>query len=66
MRKLKIRASSMKLLMTKSRSKSDPLSETTKSYLMKLAKEDIYDYREEITSKQMTKGTDCEQQSIDL
>ena len=66
MKKLMIRASAMKMLMTKSRSKSDPLSETTKSYLMKLAKEEIYGYREELHSKQITKGVDCEQMSIDL
>lgn len=42
------------------------LSEGAKTFLVDLAKQGVYGYQEEITSKYLTKGIVCEQQSIDL
>ena len=53
-------------LMTNSRSKSDPLSETAKSEIRKLAKQDFYGYTTEIKTKPMIKGTDWEHEGIKL
>lgn len=46
--------------------KGEELSVGAKTYLKSIAKEMIYGYREEITSKYMEKGIQCEQASIDL
>jgi hypothetical protein len=53
-------------LMTNSRSKSEPLSETTKSEIRKIAKQDFFGYESNIKTKPMIKGTDWEQLGIDL
>ena len=63
---MKWRASQLGNLMTNSRSKSEVLSETTKSEIRKIAKQDFYGYHTEIKTKPMIKGTDWEQNGIDL
>jgi len=63
---MKWRASQLGNLMTNSRSKSEVLSETTKSEIRKIAKQDFYGYTTEIKTKPMIKGTDWEQEGIDL
>jgi hypothetical protein len=63
---MKWRASQLGNLMTNSRSKSDVLSETTKSEIRKIAKQNFYGYTTEIKTKPMIKGTDWEQEGIDL
>jgi hypothetical protein len=60
------RASANGLLMTNPRSKSETLSETTKSYLQEWLKEQIYGVRNEIHSKYLTKGIDMEDESINV
>jgi len=53
--------------MTEPKTKAEGLlSKGAKTYLTGLAKEVVYGYREEISSKPMQKGTRCEQESIDL
>lgn len=51
--------------MTKSRSKSDPLSQTSKTFAKEWMKENIYGYRKEIKSKYLEKGTVLEDIAID-
>jgi hypothetical protein len=63
---MKWRASQLGNLMTNSKSKSQVLSETTKSEIRKIAKQDFYGYTTEIKTKPMIKGTDWEQNGIDL
>jgi hypothetical protein len=63
---MKWRASQLGNLMTNSKSKSEVLSETTKSEIRKIAKQDFYGYTTEIKTKPMIKGTDWEQNGIDL
>ena len=52
--------------MTNSRSKSDPLSETAKSEIRKIAKQDFFGYETNIKTKPMIKGTDWEHVGIKL
>ena len=52
--------------MTNSRSKSELLSETAKSEIRKIAKQDFFGYSSDIKTKPMIKGTDWEQDGIDL
>lgn len=62
-----IRCSSLSKIMTEPKTKAEGLlSKGAKTYLTGLAKEVVYGYREEISSKAMEKGTRCEQESIDL
>lgn len=61
----KIRASGAGYLMTSPRSKTELLSETTKTYLHEWAKEQIYGVRKNINSKYLTKGIELEDQAID-
>lgn len=61
-----IRCSSLGKIMTRSRSKTELLSKTAQSYIKSIAKQDFYGYNSEVSTKQMTKGTECEQDSIDL
>jgi len=62
-----IRCSSLAKIMTEPKTKAEGLlSKGAKTYLTGLAKEVVYGYREEISSKPMQKGTRCEQESIDL
>lgn len=61
-----VRCSSLGKIMTRSRSKTEFLSKTAQSYIKSIAKQDFYGYNSDISTKQMTKGTDHEQTSIDL
>jgi hypothetical protein len=61
----KIRASAAGKLMTSARSKSELLSETTKSYAKEWLTEQIYGFRKEIKSKYIYKGLVMENEAID-
>lgn len=61
----KIRASAAGKLMVNPRSKSETLSETTKSYVQEWAKEHIYGVKNEIRSKYLDKGLMLEDTAID-
>ena len=63
---MKWRPSQLGKLMTNSRSKSDPLSETAKSEIRKIAKQDFFGYELNIKTKPMIKGTDWEHVGIKL
>jgi len=63
---MKWRPSQLGKLMTNSRNKSEVLSETAKSEIRKIAKQDFYGYQTDIRTKPMIKGTDWEQSGIDL
>ena len=60
------RCSSLAKLMTKPRNESESLSETAKSYIKQLAKENFYGYTSKVETKQMRKGTEYEMESISL
>jgi hypothetical protein len=62
----KIRCSAIGKIMTDPRSKSEALSETTKTYCKQWLTERVYDRRIEVTSKQMDKGTTMEGAAIDF
>lgn len=61
----KIRASAAGKLMTNPRSKTETLSETTKSYVYDWLKESIYKVRKQINSKYLSKGISLEDEAID-
>ena len=61
----KIRASGAGQLMVNPRSKSETLSETTKTYAKNWLKEHIYGTRKEVKSKYMSKGIELEDEAID-
>ena len=63
---LKIRCSQIGKIMTKPRSKSEVLSQTTKSYLEQLCKEIIYNTKYTFSSKYTDKGNIVEDNSIDF
>jgi hypothetical protein len=63
---MKWRPSQLGKLMTNSRSKSEMLSETAKSEIRKIAKQDFYGYNLEIKTKPMIKGTEWEHEGINL
>jgi hypothetical protein len=63
---MKWHPSSLGKLMTESRTKSEVLSQTTKSYIAAKAKEDFFGYNSFISTKAMQKGTDWEHESIEL
>ena len=52
--------------MTNPRKKSEDLSETAKSYIRQLAKQDFYGYESDISTKQIRKGIHYENESIKL
>ena len=60
------RPSQLGKLMTNSRNKSEVLSETAKSEIRRIAKQQFYGYNTELKTKPMIKGTDWEQVGIDL
>jgi len=64
--KQKFHPSSLKLLMTNSRSKSDPLSETAKGCLHEIYIEEVFGRRKTISSAAMKKGTAVETDSLEL
>ncbi len=62
-----IRASAMHLIMTDAKSKKDDdLSVGALTYCYELAKEFVYNYRSEVSSKEMRKGILCESDAIAL
>lgn len=63
---MKWRASQIGKLMTTSRSKTDALSQTAKSYIDQLAKEDFFGYTSPIVNRYLDKGTNQELESIQL
>lgn len=60
------RASSLGKLMTSSRTKGEALSQTAKSYIIELAKQNFYEYDSQVYVKQMYKGIEQEHESIQL
>ena len=66
MQDFKIRCSSIGKIMTDPRSKSEALSETTKTYCRQWLTEKVYGRRIDVTSKQMDKGTTMEGVAIDF
>ena len=60
-----IRCSSLPKIMTTSRTKGG-LSETAKSYIKSIAKQDYFGYDVELNNKYVTKGIQCEEHSIAL
>ena len=66
MKQFKIRCSQIGKIMTNPRSKSETLSQTTKSYIEKVRKEEIYKRKEEIVSKYMDKGILMEEEAIEF
>ena len=65
MKEFKIRASAAGQIMTNARSKSETLSQTTKTYLQEWVKEQIYGVRKNIENKYIRKGLHCEDESIE-
>ena len=63
---LTVRSNECHLLMTNPRSKTDQLSETTKSWLKEKAVEQVLGLKKTVETKQMKKGTMCLPHSIDL
>jgi hypothetical protein len=63
---MKWHPSSIGKIMTNARSKSEVLSETAKSYIKSIAKQDFYGYNIELNNKYIIKGIEQEQDSIDL
>lgn len=63
---MKIRCSAIGKIMTNPRSKSEVLSQTTKSYLQELALEEMYGIKKEFNSRYTDKGNEVEQDSIEL
>jgi hypothetical protein len=61
-----IRCSSLPKIMTNSRTKDGGLSETAKSEMIKIAKEDFYGYSSRMTNKYVEKGIEVEDKSIEL
>lgn len=61
----KIRASASGQIMTNPRSKTELLSETTKSYVYDWLKEQIYGYRKQLNNKYVNKGLQLEDKAID-
>lgn len=66
MENLTVRCSELSKLMTKGRSKNEPLGETTKSYLMQKAKEDFYGIFVNVSTKYMDKGIMNENKAIKM
>lgn len=63
---MKIRCSSLPKIMTTPRTKGEVLSETAKSEIIKIAKEDFYGYSSQMTNKYVEKGIEVEDKSIEL
>jgi hypothetical protein len=63
---MKWHPSSLGKLMTASRTKSEVLSETTKTYIRGIAKQDFYGYNVELNNKYINKGNLQENDSIRL
>jgi hypothetical protein len=63
---LKVRCSELSNLMTKGRSKAEPLGETAKSYIQEKAKCDFYGLKPILENKYLSKGIANEQVGIEL
>lgn len=63
---LLIRASSLGLIMTEPKVKTEVLSVGAKTYIKNLAKQFVYGYEEDVSSKYTEKGLIVENQSIEL
>jgi Holliday junction resolvase-like predicted endonuclease len=63
---LKFRCSSLADIMTEPKSKTETLSAGAKTAIEKIAKEFVYGYDSIVSTKYMTKGIECEDQSIEL
>jgi len=63
---LKIRASQLGLIMTEPKAKTEVLSVGAKTYIKKLAREFVYNFEEDISSKYMDKGIIVEDAAIAL
>lgn len=61
-----LRASELGLVMTEPKSKTEVLSVGAKTHIKKLAREYVYGFKEQISSKYMEKGIVCEDDSIAL
>jgi hypothetical protein len=66
MKNLLVRCSELKNLMTKSRSKKEALSETTKSWIKEKVKEEFYGYRKKLDGDPINKGIDMEDLAIEM
>ena len=66
MNEIKFRCSSLGKLMTSPRSKSETISETAKSYIKSLVKEEYFGYKSQISSKEMEKGHQVEIENIEM
>lgn len=62
----KFRCSSLGKLMVDSRTKKDPLSKTTMTYLQEIHKEQVFGRANEITSMYLDKGIQVESEAIDM
>lgn len=62
----KFRASSLADIMTEPKSKTEVLSVGAKTAIIQMAREFVYGYDSIVSTKYMTKGIECEDQSIDL
>jgi hypothetical protein len=65
MEQFKCRASASGKLATNPKSKTDLLSQTTKTFIKEWAIERIYGYRKQISSKYLSKGIEMEDEAID-
>jgi hypothetical protein len=63
---MKIRSSSIGKIMTNPKTKGELLSQTTKTYLLELAVEELYGIRKEFSSRYTDKGNEVEELSIAL
>lgn len=63
---MKIRCSSLGKIMTSPRKKGEVLSQTAKSYIREIAKQDFYGYSSELSNKYLDKGIQVEDESIEL
>jgi len=66
MKEFKIRCSAIGQIMTNARAKNEILGQTAKTYAENWVKEQLYGKRREISSKYMLKGTQMEDEAIDL
>lgn len=63
---IRIRASSLSEIMGDAKEKDQPLSKGAKTFLEKMAKEQVYGYNQVISGKEMDKGIIVEDQAIAL
>jgi hypothetical protein len=63
---MKIRASQLGRIMTSSRSKSEVLSQTAKTYVEELAKEHLFGIKKVFKSRYTDKGNEVEEKAIEL